>query len=105
MASKPFQRSFGGWFDTLKEWRRINGAAVAAPSLLSKVTFRMNYSEISYLTTSCRIMLGISWCSSFHFYVPPFLLDNEKRMVITMIDHDMVEDCSKRFTLIRPICL
>lgn len=105
MASKPFQRSFGGWFDILKDWRGINGAAVAAPSLLSKVTFRMNYSEISYLATSCLKMLGISWRSSFHFYVPLFLLDDEKRMVIAMIDHDMIEDCSKRLPLIQLISL
>jgi hypothetical protein len=51
MASKPFQRSFGGWFDILKDWRptcqNIKGAAAAVPSLISKLNFRMNHSEIS----------------------------------------------------------
>lgn len=96
MASKPFQRSFGGWFDILKDWRptcqNIKGAAAAVPSLISKLNFRMNHSEIS-------------WRSGFHFYVPLFLLDDEKRIVVAMIDHDMIEDCSKRLTLIRLICL
>ncbi|CEG30172.1 hypothetical protein BN1180_00269 [Peribacillus simplex] len=69
MASKPFQRSFGGWFDISKDrkrssWRNINGAAVAAPS--------------------------ISLIGSFNFHVPLFLLNDEKRMVIAMIDHDMI---------------
>lgn len=41
MASKPFRRSFGGWFDALKDRRRSScrGAAVAAPFLLSKVSY------------------------------------------------------------------
>ncbi|MFJ7937794.1 hypothetical protein ACIQYG_04580 [Peribacillus sp. NPDC096622] len=82
MPSNPFQRSFGGWFEILKDrkhsWRNINGAALAAPS--------------------------ISRISSFHFYIPLFLLDDEKRMVMAMIDHDMFEDCSKRLPLIRLIC-
>ena len=69
MASKHCQKAFGGWVYTPKDrkpssWRNINGAAVAAPS--------------------------ISLIGSFNFHVPLFLLNDEKRMVIAMIDHDMI---------------
>lgn len=101
MASKPYQRSFGGWFDILKDRKHSSyrGAAVAAPSLLSKVTY--SYALMPYNVLQFQKM--ISRISSFHFYVPPFLLDDEKRMVMAMIDHDMIEDCSKHLTLIRLI--